>query len=136
MTGGSSDALVVRTSDLARALRPWVDAYNERHPQTSQGQGRGLMYNPVSDTRLERPEVMPTGFGAVNWLSQESGVNADKISKILKANDTKHTSLRVADALLTAAGIHHALHHSVVPIPNPQWTLERWARYMREHGGC
>lgn len=120
--GGGSDALVVMTSELAPIVEAWVSA---EVAQTDQG------------VEVYRVDQQPRRHGVIQLLEHRSGVGARNVWRI-RRREARFTSLRIADALLTAIDQVQAFHDGrVTVVPNPQWSVERWMRWQREEGrGC
>lgn len=118
------DPLVVSTADLALALNAWVTAFNRDHdlqPLSPTTQSSGFSGMGAQDR-------MPPGFGGAHYLAHWSGVTDRTVQRILRA-ESQFTSLGLADKLLSAAGMTDVLHTTVVIVPNPRWTRERWEKW-------
>jgi hypothetical protein len=127
MKGGSRDPLVVRTDDLARVLEPIVAEQNTNYTLATgrlAGVGR-TSGNPKHD---------PTLTGC-RMLEERTGRNLSTLSRNVFAGRTKHTTLDVADLLLTACGQAGALQDGRVPVyKSPIWGRGRWEAEIRARG--
>lgn len=104
-TGFSNNpAEVVPTWQLSNALRGWLHRWN--------------------------PDSKEAGL---EFLAEKLGVTQRRIVAIVRV-EAKHTGLQMADALLSAMERSELLGLEIDVIPNPQWSQERWVRYMQERG--
>lgn len=115
-----NDPLVVRADELANALRPFVQDQDRRREEcVHQGSANRTGNNSLSGNGL---------------LAELSGIDVRRVWSIMSCEYT-YISLRIADQLLTAAGIEHALRDGTVQvIPSPRWSKKRYAAYMRAKG--
>lgn len=139
--GGQTDPLVVSTYELGPILDQWLEAYNA---ETVNGHSpRGQMSRGMSNTRSgeeidarqgETREGDVRKMGGVTSLEFHSGISARAIWRI-RTNESKFTSLTIADALLTAIDQVQAFHDGRVTIvPNPGLTIESYHQRMAHEG--
>ena len=116
-----SEAEYVRVEDFAPILRQWKEQWDIERPLTkSPGTG-----NKGVSTQFEFESPIP-------WLAEKTGLTEQFIHKVIK-QQKKHVTLTTADRILTALDQSWRLSQLEV-IPNPRWSAERWADYMRERG--
>jgi|SRR5215831_409399 len=137
---GSSDALVVRTEELAKVVNQWIREWRADRPLGEHGtnqrpsnthMGEMTWFNEYRNQT--RAEPQPT-MGAVEWLSDYLGLHTRSLWRIVKC-ETKHTNYTLADEILQAIERTDAIHIGEVRvIPNPIWSHEKWVRYMEERG--
>jgi hypothetical protein len=99
----------------------------------------------VKNFRLERPprhyghddpytDKSALFIGALTYIEQESGLPIRTLNRIIR-QEYKTVSLRIADQVLGAIDREYLLVDGLIPvIPNPQWSYERYVRYMQERG--
>jgi len=123
-----TDPESVRTEELAQAIEAWAKEHmaedgtfdHSGHPKSGQ-------HSRIGDGMVQR-------MGVTDYLSTWSGIPDRRVRSILR-RESKFTSLRVADALLTAAKIPGALTDGRVHVvPNPTWDPERWSEWMASRG--
>lgn len=122
--GGRGEPEVVLSSQLAPLMNEWRkkwDAEHSRHAPTPTRSGR--------NKRVDYDSSM----GPLDWLSEKTGINARRLNGMMR-QEMKHISLSQADLVLVAIDRLDAFHHTVLIIPNPNWTMERWTGYMTERG--
>lgn len=115
------DAEVVEGSTLSAALRRWVVAWlAERNPDDDRGR-----------SFLETGGVHV--YGPIDLLAEKTGMTTKYVASAING-DLSYIGIQRADALLTAANLHHLLGTEVAVMPNPWWSLERWVTHMAERG--
>lgn len=117
MAGGLHDPLVVSTPALARVVRRFLEEINELHGNLGAG------HPHPTDGR---------GISGMAYLVHWSGVQSRRIHGICR-EETKFTTLDVADKLLTAMELQYLLASDpeLAPVPNPQWTREKWEKWRK-----
>lgn len=120
---GKGDAEVVATVQISPIILRWLEEWRAERP------------NVYSDSRnfSAKSKDRNPFYGALNWLAEQTGLDQRRISKIAKG-EVDFISLETADRLLTAMGMPHKLTSEIQVVPNPNWSPERWAEYMRERG--
>ena len=69
------------------------------------------------------------------YLADVTGWDEQFMRRLLNGHGSKHTTLRVADELLTRIGCGYTLSNGEISIlPNPRWTVEKYREYMQERG--
>ena len=117
-SGGNIDALVVRTDELASVLQLWIDKHNGRFPATDP---RSSTANFTSGYDYIISRFPDTLYHRLLW-------------RILNL-EAKHTSLGIADEVLTAIDDAGALEDGRIEvIPNPRWNNETWLAWKAEQG--
>jgi hypothetical protein len=111
------DPLVVNTEQLARVLRAFIDTHNSQHEYTATGYRENFI------------EQM-TGIA---YLAEWSGISKGYINRVLRCANA-FTNLRMADRLLTAAGMAHLLDDEIEVFPNPWLGPEYFSDYMKRRG--
>jgi hypothetical protein len=106
---GMSDPMVVRTSELKRAIEIWAKDRNFSEDPTEKFEGK---------------------IALGRYLENESGVGVRLIWAIMKG-ESKVTTFVNADKIIAAIE-----RPDLMPevIPNPRWSQERWLKYMEERG--
>jgi len=99
-TTRSRDCYVVNAAPVAQVLHSFAREWNRLHPRDAALRDR---------VASRRPDVVP--LSAVEWLAAESGIPQRTIEGFLRRDPEGRpspkyptTDLRIADALLTAAG--------------------------------
>lgn len=117
-TQGQGPAEIVLAEPLGSILRRWTIEYLADRPRY-----------PDADGNLN--EFM----GPQTLLAEKTGLTLRRVAGICNG-EYPRVPLHQADALLTA--IHHngelAPGGRVTIHPNPNWSLERWFKYMEERG--
>jgi hypothetical protein len=125
---GQGEAEVVHGWALANVLRAYVDQWNRERPPRSEASvlgDRGLGFEAASTYIAEETR---------RFDREGHGLNSRRVRGII-ANEFKHVSLRQADQVLRAIGKEYMLSNGEIAIfPNPQWSNERWVKYMQERG--
>jgi len=117
---GAGEPLVVPSSALAPVLMEWKNWYELEHESDYQ---RGQINTDN-----------PTMFGPMQYLEFHSGLPARRIYGIMR-QETKHTSLSIADRLLGAIDKGYLLASGAIPVvPNPHWRMDTWIAYMNKRG--
>lgn len=112
------EAEVVRAEPLGEVLRGWVREWLADRPLNT---GMGAT-------------VEATFMGPISYLAEKTEINERRVSGIING-EYAHVGLSQADALLTAAGLWDLLTIGEIPIiPNPNWSMEQWQRYMDDRG--
>jgi hypothetical protein len=100
------DVCVVGTGPLSAMLVGFVDDWNRSRPST----GGRFLGGSQRESAVEP-------FGAIEWLSQETGVPAKTIQNIARTPPrSRVTSLGVADALVAALGHPEAWHDGTLEV--------------------
>lgn len=137
--GGLSDALVVRTSDLAVLVREFIEDYDRMHPKYRSKVGAQEKATSYSGPGLEE---MPIGFGGINFLAHEltsmngkSLAGASTLVRRIVAEAYQWTVYSMADEILTAMN-RTDLWSRLRPVPNPRWGQDKWVAWKQREGGC
>jgi hypothetical protein len=109
--GGQDDPLVVNTAILADLIDEWAKKFDKKHPRYKHNVRGG--------------ERMPQGFGGINFLAKESGLDPAQISHI-RNKRYNFTTLEVADKIVQAMGCTDVWGNELIAIPNPRWSQEKW----------
>lgn len=73
-------------------------------------------------------------MGPMDWLKEMTGMHIRRISGIAQG-EFQFIPVSQADLLLTVMGLGGLLSNgTVMVIPNPNWSPERWLAYMEEKG--
>ena len=126
------------TKDLAVEINRWRTEFEALHPRN---EGRsGYVGNTGYSSRgaATRDEygnsTQTLQMGPIDWLSEKTGLGIRAIFRITN-NETKWTSLSVADKILTAIGSYHKIGTGEIRVvPNPTWTTEKYVEYLRSRG--
>lgn len=127
---------MVRTECLAQILDRWEVEFLADHPQNYSevevgvGTGDGVT---GSISRLQVGPHMHLSMRMQISMSEESKLRA---LQRIKRRESRHTTLAVADAVLTAMGFQISMFEDLTPVPNPRWSREKWEAWRAEHGGC
>jgi len=124
--GGDGDPLVIRTAELAPLIERAKTAFDAQHSIDTH----------VAASRSRHSDEFETvsSFGFWQWLVQETGLS-EKTLRRIHTQETKHSTLLVADELLSGLGLPHAISSGLVHvIPNPHWSQVRWVQYLNETG--
>jgi len=131
------DPLVVRTADLKAALDRYVKDFKSRHDgkthilKKTYGSHGG---HRIGERGWADDYDTDTQQGATTWIAEQAGLSQRRIWGIMN-NQTKHTSLDIADKIIQALEMTYVYHNGEVPVvPNPQWNQERWVRWMNRRG--
>lgn len=124
------------TDDLAAEISRWAVEFALDHPRneyrTSPGAQRSNnSINPDLRREANQHRMRMAPFG---WLVETTGLDYRVIYRIV-SRETKWTTFRVADLILTAIGSYHKLATGAIPVvPNPQWSNEKYISYLEERG--
>jgi hypothetical protein len=122
---GTGEAQVVFGEQLSNILQRWKANYLlERNPEAERVREYGRRGKFASVRAVIGPE---------EWLSQETGIHDRRIRGLIRG-EYKFVPLTQADAVLTALDKQDLLKDILHVIPNPNWSPEKWAEYMRERG--
>ena len=118
----------VRTEELASVIREWASEHEADDAMFDSPKSR-------DKRKWEKTgEGMGPRMGAVTYISEWSGVPDRRVRSIL-LGESKFTSLRIADAILTAIRQNGALVDGRVHVvPNPTWSPEKWSDWMASRG--
>lgn len=123
MKGEGAPLLVVRASELAEAMRPWVERERVKAKDAKAASSHGF-----------RPNPMAHRMGPMKWLSQETGLDESRVSRIYRCAH-KFVNLDIAEKLLIAIGEQHAVHDGRIHIlPNPAMKRATWRERMKAQG--
>lgn len=115
----AGEAQVVYGKQLAKILARWRMTYL-------------LERNPVKE-RVSGTSNQSIVIGPAEWLALETGINVRRIRGMING-EYRTVSLSDADKILQALGKEDLLRDVLYIIPNPNWSLEKWAEYLEERG--
>jgi len=115
-----TEPLSVPTDQLSHYVTIWIDKYRAERPYNHREHGRSCS--------LENTYV-----GALDYLASQSGLAVRAINRVIY-QESKFTSLSLADQILTAMERHDLLDNEINVVPNPRLTEQRFNEAMREAG--
>jgi len=110
----TGDPLVVVAADLKVILD---DYFREEDKKRPKGQTDGFKNRNTSF------------YGVKQYLADQSGISVSKMYQITEGK-IEHTSLKVADALLSGMERPDLMRHIRV-VPNPRWSQEKWLAWKQ-----
>ena len=131
-TSFRTDPESVRTDQLAAVIREWAKEHENDGGLFEKSKSKGWTNATLGTGRTS--EGYGPRMGATDYIGTWSGIPDRRVRSIL-AGESTFTSLRVADAILTAIRENGALTDGRVNVvPNPGWSLERWTEWMSSRG--
>ena len=132
---------MVLTSELSSLIHVWIDAWDggtEKDVSKANGKKQltkrrreGEIVGSYWDTG---ETILP--YTAKTYLCEKAGVDDSYLKRIMDV-EYKHTTLDIADRLVTAMQIPQAMHDGrLTVVPNPTWSQEHWQAWHGERGGC
>jgi hypothetical protein len=122
------DPLVVLTEELALVMEEWLYKHNGRYPQ---------MGNIKPNYHYKDKDLVPNATSGYGYILNQMGKSAGyaRVLYRIKRRESKHTELRIADAILSAIEEVGALEDGRIEvIPNPLMSMERWLVWKAEQG--
>jgi len=118
----SGEAEVVDSEPLGSILREFAEKWHKERP-TGLDQGTN---------QLGSGDI-PYFMGGMMWLAEQTGIHRRRVGGIANG-EFERVPLTQADALLSAIGSLALIDGTIVPKPNPQWSMEAYIAYMKERG--
>lgn len=110
---GAGEAQVMLGRQLAKIMQIWR-----------------VEWEAARDYHIESRKVM----GPLDWLKEMTGIHIRRIHGLMNA-EFDFVGESQAELLLIVMNMEHLLKDGTVMfIPNPNWSTEKWIAYMEEQG--
>lgn len=78
-----------------------------------------------------RDIVLP--LGPIQYLAMKTGINERRVAALCNG-EVPYVPVGQGDKILAAARLNHLSDGRLNVIPNPNWSLQKWVRYMSDQG--
>lgn len=113
---GRGEAQVVLGEQLAKVLQEWRKRFEAMNARQGAGEGHHLIMGPL------------------DWLKEMTGIHIRRIHGLVNG-EYETVNLTQTELVLMAIDREYLLTDGTLHvIPNPNWSLEKWATYMKERG--
>jgi predicted lipase len=119
----SGEAMVVQGFQISTIMRKWITNYLKDRP-----------HNHRSTDENGTAGVPNDFIGPIELLAEKTGMHIRQVSRICNG-ELKTVQESQAEKLLIAIDESYRFSNGEIQVvPNPNWSNERWIRYMQEQG--